>query len=155
MEATQDRTIDARRPTTAQRIRRLLAQDDNGGTIGGLYQGEPNPRGGLTDFEDTLAVWGFVYGLAVALERLEDPFESGQRVADRAYEAAWPEFLRYNGAYKLPDHDECVQKLDRAWEAAHEALIRSGDSSARLTVTPELEQAINQVIGSMRRGESD
>ena len=141
--------------TTAERLRSLISQDDGGGSLDGLEKG--SAPGGLTDFESSIETWGFVYGLAYALTRLEDPFESPASVADRAHSAARVEFLAYNGVYEVPDRDELVKALEDAWEEVHEVLISAGDSlSTPVPVTPQLSKAINRIIstrGCIREGD--
>ena len=51
----------------------------------------------LTDFEDHLQDWGTIYGMAYVLARMEDPFESSESVAKRAFEAAKHVFEDYVG----------------------------------------------------------
>jgi hypothetical protein len=101
------------------RLRTLITQDDAGGSLYGLDKGHP---GQLNDFEASCETWGFLYGLAFALARIEaDPFESNTDVGDRAYEAAWPEFLRYSGPFPSADRDILVEELEKEYNAADEA----------------------------------
>ncbi len=54
--------------------------------------------GELSDFEMDCRDWGFAFGVAYAIARSEDPFESNHSVCERAIVAAREAFSRASGA---------------------------------------------------------
>lgn len=82
-----------------------------------------------SDFEDSLRVWGCVYGIAFGLARTEEPCESAESVANRAFEAAWPVFTEYTGGFKVPDTDTAIEQLADAYQRA--GLTSSPDALPR------------------------
>ena len=112
------------------RIRTLLHQDDADGALEAL---DKHPRGEhLSGFERDLREWGFVYGMAFAIARMEDPWEPTDQVAERALLPAWAAFVDWSGEIERPDRDELVSAVVRAY--------RRQDSRAPMTV--ELEDAL-------------
>jgi hypothetical protein len=83
--------------TVSDKLRAVMARDDNGeGPIGlavtKLGAG-PHP-----DRDTDIGAWGVTFGIAWAIARAEDPFESDEHVGVRAMKAAWPVFLDANGS---------------------------------------------------------
>jgi hypothetical protein len=140
------------------RLRTLMMQDDAGGALEGLDKGSP---GQLNDFEASCETWGFLYGMAFALARMEaDPFEPNTDVGVHAHDVAWPEFLRYSGPFPTADRDVLVEQLGEAYEGAHEQVYeasRGSGGKADVVVTADLSKAINRLLsnGGRRSGKED
>jgi hypothetical protein len=128
--------------TLEQKVRALLKQDD----VGGAYDGLTRPRGGdLTDFESSLQAWAMLYGIAFGVARMDDPFEPGENVADRAREAAWPAFLRYNGGdLEVPDRDELIGRLLDEYNDAYMAASNRDE----VILTPGLRNVLSDLLAS-------
>jgi hypothetical protein len=135
------------------RMRALIRQDDAGGALYGYEKGTP---GRVTDFESSIGTWGFCYGLAFALARMDaDPFEPNTDVGDRAYEAAWTVFIGYNGPYPEANRDVLVETLEAEYDKAFEAAGHI-ESSDEVRLTPGLRKAIHQLLASGgRQGEGE
>lgn len=71
------------------------ALDDDQGTEG-LF-GNPASAAVRDDAEANIQAWGYVYGLAYAIAKAEDPYEPASEVAARARAAALPIYAGYVG----------------------------------------------------------
>jgi hypothetical protein len=80
-------------PTVTERITALLRVDDTGEGPFGVCGNFPHgARGTLTQFELDMRDWGLVYGMASAMIRAEDPWETIDSVAARALAPAMHAF---------------------------------------------------------------
>jgi hypothetical protein len=59
---------------------------------------------GLTAFETDCRDWGFTFGVAYGIARGEDPYESDDRVCERALTAAREVFSRFSQADIFTEH---------------------------------------------------
>jgi len=81
-----------------EKVRAIITQADTGEGPVGTAGRQPCRHGYMaTDLEAGMRAWGCVYGIAFGLARSEEPCEPIESVAERAYEAAWPAFLAFNG----------------------------------------------------------
>lgn len=78
--------------TIAEKIYAILQRDDDGNGFIGTAHGLPEVERRFTPVELDLIDWGAVYGLAFGIARSENPWESIEEVAARAYAEAWPLF---------------------------------------------------------------
>ncbi|MGI8946304.1 MAG: hypothetical protein ACR2GL_08720, partial [Thermoleophilaceae bacterium] len=77
-----------------EKVRAIIRHDDTGqGPISAAGRQPCRHDYLATDLEAGMRAWGCIYGIAFGLARSEEPCESIESVADRAYEAAWPAFL--------------------------------------------------------------
>jgi len=80
-----------------EKVRAIVMQDDTGdGPISAAGRQPGAFDFFATDCEAAMRAWGCVYGMAFGLARCEEPCESIESVAERAYEAAWPVFVEFN-----------------------------------------------------------
>lgn len=81
-----------------EKVRAFVMQDDTGDGPFGTVGRRPGVHGfWATDFAHAMRAWGCIYGMAFGLARNEEPCESTESVAQRAYDAAWPVFVEFNG----------------------------------------------------------
>lgn len=72
----------------------------------------------LSRFESDLRDWGLIFGLAVAVARAEDPFESWASVTARATEAAKTVFASWTGEFTpFPNRDVLARNVAAAYGA--------------------------------------
>lgn len=84
--------------TLHEKVRVIIMTDDTGEGPVSTAGNQPGAHDfHATDCEAAMRAWGCIYGIAFGLGRSEEPCESIESVAERAYEAAWPVFLEFNG----------------------------------------------------------
>ena len=115
-----------------ERLRALLHLDDTDGVMEVL---EKYPRGvELSEFERDLRDWGFVFGMAFAMARGEDPWETNQSVAERALMPAFAAYSDWSGEFRTPDRNALVSAVVKAYQ--------NEDSRLHGKVSRELEDAL-------------
>lgn len=132
MSTTQRTCGDATVATISERIRALLSLDDMGeGPVGVCGK---HPRGiHLSEFERDLMEWGLVYGMAFAMARSEDPWETIESVAARAFMPALAAYTDWSGDMAKPDRNELVSAVISAY---------GRQPSGRQEMSEELEDAL-------------
>ena len=106
--------------TLQEKVRAILRNDDTGDGLIGVAGKRPGIQ--LTEFELDLRDWGIIYGIAFGLARTEEPCESIESVARRAFEAARTVHIEWGGEIsKRPDRDELVSAVLRAYRKAGES----------------------------------
>lgn len=72
----------------------------------------------LGEYEQSLRAWGLMFGIAFGIARCEDPWESVESVAARAYEAAWPKFLEFTaGGFEERQANEAAREVVKVYRA--------------------------------------
>ena len=100
--------LDSTAMSLEEKLRSILMADDTGkGPIG---QCGAWPRWAediyLTETEADLRDWGLVYGMAFAIAREQDPWESVESVAKRALEPAQRAYRQWGGHIAQPERAE-------------------------------------------------
>ncbi len=117
-----------------EKLRNVLMQDDNGqGPISrcGERPSWADDGRSLSETEMDLRGWGVVYGMAFAIARMDDPFESTGQVAERALPAAWGAYQEWGADIARPNRDERIMKLRRAVEGEWNASKTGGADMTR------------------------
>lgn len=124
-----------------QKMLNVLQQDDTGDGPFGVAGKRPGWAGlQLSTFELDLRDWGLVYGFALGIARCEDPFETNEQVAARAFEAAWPVFMVTNSGFANRDPDNAAREVCRRYHQAGEA-----QGTETPTVSRELAEALQEL----------
>jgi hypothetical protein len=117
-----------------ERIRALLSLDDTDGVLEIL---DKHPRAvELSEFERDLREWGFVFGMAFAIARAEDPWETNRSVAARALMPAFAAYTDWSGEFRQPDRNVLVSAVVRAYQERPAAQFGEGK------IGRELEDAL-------------
>ena len=85
--------------TLQERLHAMLSEQGPRGPVHHC-QGQVPGEDGLTGWERDLLDWGFVYGAAFALARLEEPFEREEDVVERAVAPARAAWDRWSAEFR-------------------------------------------------------
>lgn len=103
--------------TLAEKVHNVLTADEFRDSVTCTRDSRPE-CGELGGFERDLCDWSMAYGVAVGLARTEEPCESIESVAERAFAAAGELFSgdSWGSFVERPERDTLVDAVLHAWK---------------------------------------
>jgi hypothetical protein len=120
-------------------LQALTAEDDLAGGLPVVQQYPKFETRPVSEFEDDLRFWGFVYGLAFGLAVRDNPELSHEDAARLAYKPAYRRFVQWSGDIENPveKREAAIRTLVRRFAEADQER-----DNGRVVMTAELQDAV-------------
>jgi len=142
--------------TLAETVYEVVSGDDGRqAAVEGCEREPASWKGGLSLRESDLRAWGFVYGLAFATARAEEPGSDEAAIAEKALDAARAAYRRWDDEVTpRPEYSPMVDAVLLAFEDCELELDRMRYVDGQMHFQPLVEglNRLREAIGSPSNG---
>jgi len=133
-------------PTLTETVYEIVSGDHGtDAALAGCSREPASYKGQLSVRESDLRDWGFVYGLAFATARAEEPNQDEALIAERALDAARAVYVRWsNTITERPSVSPLVDEVLRTFEECEEEISKAAYIDNKLALRP-LVDSVNRL----------